>query len=101
MGTNYLRDNFRDRTAVVDLEPFATRNLQSSRVQAQLLQQRRVNVGHIMPILDRVKPNLVGRAMHHALLQPTPGHPDGEAKDVMIPAIRALRTRGSPKLGGK
>ena len=50
-----LCDDFLNRIAVIDLQPLLSGNNQSPRIQAQLVQYRGMNVGHVMPILDGVE----------------------------------------------
>src|SRR5262245_25987659 len=54
-------DDFPDRPAVVDLQALAARHLQPARVEAELVQHRRVDVGDVVPVLDRVETDVVRR----------------------------------------
>ena len=51
------------------------------------MQDGGVDVGHIVPVFDGVKTQLVGGSMSDAALHPAAGHPDGEATGVMIASI--------------
>ena len=85
--TRTSRDDLRDRLAVVDLQPLAAGDLQLARIEAELVQDRGVDVGDVVAVLDGVEADLVGRAVDDAALHPAAGHPDGEAEDVMVAAV--------------
>ncbi len=61
-----LRQNLPDRLAVVDLQPLAAGDLQLARVEAELVQDRGVDVGDVVAVLDGVEADLVGRAVDDA-----------------------------------
>ena len=63
-----LGDDVLNRTAEINLETLLSGELKTMTVQTELMQQRRVNVGHIMPMLNRVKPDLISRAVHDTSL---------------------------------
>src|SRR4051812_11369779 len=65
------------------------------------MENRGVDVGNVVTILDRVKTNLVCGAMHHAPLEAAAGHPNSKSKDMMVAAVGVLRTRTAAKLGRK
>ena len=56
------------------------------------MQDRRMNVRHIVSVLDGMKSNLVGRSMDQSPFDPAPRHPDRKSKDVVIATIGSLRT---------
>ena len=49
-----------------------------------------MDVGDVMAIFHRMEPDLIGGPMHHAALHATASQHHGEAKNVMVPAIRPL-----------
>ena len=53
-----LRKNLADHIPVVDLEALAAGNFESSRIQAELAQDCRVDVGDVVAVLHRVKTDL-------------------------------------------
>ena len=59
-------------------------------IEAEQLQDRGVNVGDVMAVLDGVEAQLVGRAMDDPPLDPAAGHPDGEAVVVVVAAVGPL-----------
>jgi hypothetical protein len=86
---------------MVDVEPFVGRQFELARVEPHLMQDRGVDIGHIVPIFNRVKADFVRRPMHDAATQAAARHPDREAKDVVVAAIRALGSWCAAKLAGK
>ena len=60
-----------------------------------------MNIGDVVTILDGVKADLVGRAMHDSPFQAAAGHPDGEPEDVMVAAVGVLRAGRAAELGRK
>ena len=50
---------------MVDFKPFSTRDFEPSRVEPKLLEDRRVDIGHIVSIFRCVKTDFVGRTMDH------------------------------------
>src|SRR6266478_4137865 len=57
-----------DRSAVVDIQPLAARHFQAPWVEAQLVQDRGVDVGDVVPVLDGVESYFIGSAVDHAPL---------------------------------
>ena len=51
---------------MVDIEPFATGNGQSAGVESQQVQDRRMQVCHVMRMFDRMEPQLIGSTMDHS-----------------------------------
>ena len=70
-------------------------------VEAELVEDRGVDVGDVVAVLDGVEADLVGRAVDDAALQAAAGHPDGEAEDVMVAAVGTLRTGRATEFGGE
>jgi hypothetical protein len=85
-----LCQNFHNRLAVVFVDPFASRNGEAARVQAELMQDRRVDVSYIVPILNRVEPELIGCTMSDAAPDAAASHPNAKAVRMMIPAVAEL-----------
>ena len=79
-----LRDDFFNEPAEIHVEPFAAGDFQTTRVQSELVQDGRVDVGDIVPIFDRVKSELVGRAMRHSSLDSAAGQPGAKCLRMMI-----------------
>ncbi len=86
---------------MIDVETFAAGDFELAGVEPELLENGGVDVGHVVPILDGVESDLVGRSVHDSPFQPSAGHPDREAEDVMISSVRTLRTGGAAELGGE
>ena len=86
---------------MVDVEAFAAGDFQPARIEAELLQDRGVDVGDVVAIFDGVEADLVGRAVHDAPFDAAAGHPDGEAEDVMVAPVGALRAGRAAELGGE
>ena len=59
----------------------------SRRIEAELVQQRGVDVRHVVTIFDGVVADLVGRAVDDSPLDPAAGHPDREPIRMMIAAV--------------
>ena len=83
-------EDFSDRNTVVDLQAFAAGDFQPARVEAKLSQDRGVDVGYVVTVLDRVEADFVGRAVCDTPFDTTTRHPDREAVRVMIAAVRSL-----------
>jgi hypothetical protein len=86
-GTAKSGDDRVDGFAVVDLEVLASRHFQLVPVQPQLPQHRRVDVGDVVPVLDGVEADLVGRAGGGAALDAAAGQPRAEALRVVVAAV--------------
>ncbi len=69
-------------------------------VQANLLEDRCVEVGDILALLHRLVTDLVGGAVDHAAFDSAAGQPAGEALRVMVAAHVVLRIRRAAELGG-
>ena len=82
-----LRDNLVDRLTAVHVEPLSTGHFERERIEAELTQYCRVDIGHVVRVLDSVKADFVGRSMDHAPLEPTTSKPSGEPVRVMVTAI--------------
>ncbi len=60
------------------------------RIEAEQVEDRGVNIGDVMRMLDGVKAEFVGAAMDGAALGAATGHPDTETIRMMIASIAAL-----------
>ena len=69
-------DDLVDRQAVVDVESLAAGDFQLAGVEAELLENRGMNVGHIVPVLDRMETNFVRRSVSDPPFDAAAGHPD-------------------------
>jgi phytoene dehydrogenase-like protein len=69
-------------------------------VEAEQMQNRRVQVVHRDDFLDGAVTELVGRAVGHAAAHAAACHPDGEALRIVVATIATLRERRAPKLAG-
>ena len=72
-----------------------------ARREAQEREQRRVDVGDVVRMLDGVKADLVGRTVDDAPLEAAAGHPDRKAVRMMVAAVPALRAGSAAEFGGE
>ena len=86
---------------MVDVEALAAGHFQATRIEPELVQDGGVNVRHVVPVLGGMKPNLIRRAMHRPAPDPAPSQPHGEAKDVVVASVAALRPRRPAELRGE
>ena len=93
------RDDLLDRFTKVDFQSLLPGNLQPPRIEAKLVQQRGMDVGHVVTIFDGVETKLVGCAVYHAPLDPTAGHPRREAERMVVAAVSTLRSGSPAELG--
>ena len=84
---------------VIDLQSLSTGEFQPPRIEAELSQNRGVDIGNVVSILDRVEADLIGRSMHHASSNTSSRHPRREAVDVMVTTIAPLRSWCAAELG--
>ena len=95
------RQNLANHLAMLDLQSLATGDFQSVRIEAQQVQDRGVDVGDIMSVLDRVEAQFVGGAVDDPALDTPSRHPDRKSIVVMIAAVGTLDARGSTEFGGE
>ena len=95
-----LGDDLADRLAEVDLQPLVARDFEPPGVEAELVQDRGVDVGDVVAVLDGVEAELVGGAVDDAALDAAAGHPDREAVGMVVAAVAALRAGRAAELGG-
>ena len=84
---------------MIDFQALAAGHLEPSRVETELVQDRGVQVGDVVPMFDGVEAELVGRAVDDAALDAAAGEPGGEAVGVVVAAVRLLRSGRSAELG--
>ena len=75
---------------MIDVEPLAAGHVEAAAVEAEQVQDRRVDVGDVVRRLDRVEAEFVGRAVDDAALDAGAGEPDREAVRVVVAAGRHL-----------
>ena len=63
------------------------------------MEQRGVQVGNVMPVLDRVKAQFVGLAVSNAPLDAAARERDREAIGMMVAAVAPLCARRATKFG--
>ena len=85
---------------MLDFQALPAGDLEAVGIEAEQFQDGGVNVGDVMPILDGVESQLVGRAVDDAPLDPAAGHPDRESVIVVVAAIGALGAGSSAELRG-
>lgn len=94
------RDDIVDRLAKVDVQTLVTGNLKASRIQPELMEDGRVDVGNVVPILNSMESQFVGRPVYGATLDATAGQPNRKSIRVMIAPIGILRPWRAAKFGG-
>ena len=75
---------------MVDVQAFAAGDLEAAGVEAELVQEGRVDVGDVVAVFGSVEADLVGGSVHDALAQSAAGHPDAESEDVVVAAVGPL-----------
>ena len=63
-----LSDHIMDRIAEINIKSLVAGDFELTRVEAELMQDGRVDVGDVVPVFDGVKANLVRRAMSNSAL---------------------------------
>jgi len=86
---------------MVDVQAFASRYFQMAGIETQLLQDRGVDVGDIVPVLYGVETDFIRHSMDDAPFDSTAGHPDGKTVDVVIASIGTLRSWRLAEFAGK
>ena len=74
---------------VVDLQPFAAGDFESAIVQAQQVQNRGVQVCHVVSFAECVVAQFIGGTVNVAFFQTGPGHPDRKSVRMMIATVFA------------
>src|SRR5581483_2152215 len=87
-GSTKLEDLL-DRLSVVHLETLPPRDFQPAGIEAELMEDGRVEVGHVVAVLRRVAPDLVRRAVNDPAPDAAAGEPGREPVRVVLPAVRA------------
>src|SRR5260221_12823298 len=84
--------------AVVDFQPLLAGNFEFARIEAQLVQDRGVNVRDVVTVLDSVKTKLVGLAVYDAALDAAASQPDRKTVGMMVAAVGPFRAWRSAEL---
>ena len=99
-GVDRHSQNGVDGSSVVHFQAFSARDLQTSRIQTQLMQHGRMQVGDVVSVFDRMEAEFVGRAVNdsalHAAARPA-AH--GESIRMVIAAVGILEARRASELG--
>ena len=82
-GSAVSGNDLLDRLAAVNVDTLPAGNFELVRIEPQLMQHRRVDVGDIVWIFDGVKAKLIGHAVSHAALDAAVCQPTGEALRMM------------------
>src|SRR5262249_6532085 len=77
-------DDFFDWLTMIDFQPLSAGYFQLARVEAELVQHGRVQIGDVMPVLDGVEADRIGGAVGNAAFDAAAGQPDREAIRMMI-----------------
>src|SRR5579864_6462424 len=91
-----LRQDLFDRIAVVDVQALLPGHLKPPWIEAQLMEHRGVNVGHVVAVLHGIETEFVGGAVDNTLLDSRASHPDGETVRIVIATISAFAARRAP-----
>ncbi len=83
-----LRHDFADRLAVVHLQTLVAGNVQLTRIESKLVQDRRMEVRDIVTAFDGVVAEFVGGPMDNSALDTAAGHPAGEGGRMVIASLR-------------
>ena len=65
-------------------------------VEPEEMQDRRVEIVDMHPVLDSLEPEIVGLPILKSTFHPASGHPHGEAMVIMVPSqcgVRGVRPR--------
>ena len=76
-----------DRRAVIDVEALSAWDFELSGVEAELMEDGRVDVGDVVAVLDGVEAEFVGRAVDDSSLDASAGEPGAEALRVVIATV--------------
>ena len=82
-----LGDNLLDRAAVVDLQPLTAGDFELPGLQAELVQDRRVNVCDIMAVFDSVETDIVSGPVSDPTLDAATRQPGAETLRMMITSV--------------
>ena len=73
-------------------------SLEAPRIEPQLVKYGRVNVGDIVPVLDGMKTEFIGRTVGSSSLDSATRHPDGKAEVVVTSPVRTLAAGSAAEL---
>ena len=80
-------DDFHDRFATVHINPFAAGDIESERIQAELMQYGRMNIRDVVRMFDRVESEFIRSAVNDTSSNSTSRKPCTESVGMMISAI--------------
>ena len=86
---------------MINIQPFTPRYFQLPGIQAQLVQNGRMNIGDVMTIFHGMETDFIGRPMRNPPLESRPGHPDRKPEDMMVAAIGTLGAWRATEFAGK
>lgn len=86
---------------MIDIQTLSPGDFEPARIKTHQMQDGGMDISYIVSVFDCMEADFIGGTMHGATLDTAPRHHYGEAIDMVIPAIRALSARRSPKLGSK
>ena len=84
------RQNIGDHTSVILFETFVTGHIQAVGVEAKLMQQCCMDVGHIVWTLRRMEADLVGRTVCDPTLDSASCQPNAETMRVVVSSVGTL-----------
>src|SRR5438067_2473287 len=69
-------------------------------IRPQKLKYRRVQIVRLGDVLHRAHADFIRRSVHAPALDPSPRHPNGEGRFMVIAPVRLRSVRGAAELGG-
>ena len=78
-------------------------HIQPVGIEAELVKDGGMNVGHVVGMLGDVEANLVGGTVNDPPFDTSPGHPNAESIGVVVSSIgvlgtgRGLKQKGTPR----
>src|SRR6266567_5424483 len=94
-----LNQDFLDWSAVIDVQSFSSGHVEFLGVEPELVQDSRMNVRHVVPVLHGVKSDLIRAAVNEAAFYAATGHPRGKTEGMMVAAVGVLGSGRSAELG--
>ena len=87
VGASWMtREDLLDRVAVIDLETLSAGDFKPARIETELLHHGRVDVGHVVAVLDGVESEFIGGTDDGAFAHAATGEQHGHGIDVMAAA---------------
>ena len=81
-----------DGFAVIFLQPFATGYIEARGDDAELMENRRVDVGDVVAVFGGVEAQFVRRSVDEAAFNAAAREPHTEAEGMMVAALAVVRT---------